>query len=60
LPTGKWRGISLKKELIDEIEEFIKERKEYKSVSDFVQEAIRVRMQEIRKIYASTQREKGE
>lgn len=60
LPVGDWRGISLKKELVEEVERFIEEHKEYKSVSEFVQEAIRVRMQEIRKIYASASQEKGE
>lgn len=48
--TG-FRGISLKTELVNEIEEFIK-GKSYKSVSDFVHEATRWRMEEIKKINA--------
>lgn len=46
--TG-FRGISLKTELVETIEQFIK-GKGYKSVSDFVHEAARFRMEEILKI----------
>lgn len=49
--TG-FRGISLKTELVEAIEKFMKEYgMGYKSVSDFVHEAARVRMETIRKMY---------
>jgi Arc/MetJ-type ribon-helix-helix transcriptional regulator len=47
-----FRGVSLKRELVEEIETFIKEYRQYKSIADFVHEATRVRMEEIRKSYA--------
>jgi len=48
-----FRGVSLKKELVDDIERFLKEHPEcgYKSVADLVQEAVRMRVQELKKIY---------
>ena len=45
-----FRGISLKRELVDEIEKFVKEFPKYKSKADFVHEAVRVRMEQIRRI----------
>lgn len=52
--TG-FRGTSLKSDLVASIERFINEHPEagYKSVSDFVQESTRLRIQELRKSYAS-------
>jgi len=52
--TG-FRGTSLKADLVAAIEQFIKQHPEagYKSVSDFVQESTRLRIQELRKSYAS-------
>ena len=49
--TG-FRGTSLKSGLVADIERFIADHPEagYKSVSDFVQEAVRVRMQEVKKL----------
>jgi len=49
--TG-FRGTSLKADLMTSIERFITDNPDagYKSVSDFVQEAVRIRMQEIRKL----------
>jgi Arc/MetJ-type ribon-helix-helix transcriptional regulator len=46
-----FRGVSLKRDLVEQVEAFIKEYREYKSVADFVHEAVRVRMQEVRKSY---------
>ncbi len=53
MPNKDFRGISIKKDLIDSVEQFIKDHPEagYKSVADLVQEAVRVRIQEIKKIY---------
>lgn len=56
------RGISFKKELIDDIEKFINTHPEsgYKSVTNLVDEAVRLRIQELKKNYASTSRKKPE
>lgn len=53
--TG-FRGTSIKKELVDDIEKFIKEHPEagYKTVADFVQEATRLRIQELKRNYSSS------
>lgn len=57
MPTKEtgFRGTSLKTDLVADIELFIKEHPEagYKSVSDFVQESTRLRIQELRKSYVS-------
>ena len=45
-----FRGVSLKRELVEQIESFIVEFPQYKSIADFVHEAVRVRMQEIKKL----------
>lgn len=52
--TG-FRGTSLKADFYASIEKFIKEHPDagYKSVSDFVQESTRLRLQELKKTYAS-------
>lgn len=44
-----FRGVSLKGNLVGEVENFIEEFPAYKSVAEFVSEAIRLRMEEIRK-----------
>jgi hypothetical protein len=53
MPTPKeekdYRGVSLKRELVDEVDRFVKEHLEYKGIADFVHEAVRIRMEEIRK-----------
>lgn len=46
-----FRGVSLKRDLVEQVEAFIQEYREYKSVADFVHEAVRIRMQELRKSY---------
>lgn len=50
-----FRGTSLKRDFYAAIEQFIKEHPEagYKSVSDFVQESTRLRIQELKKAYVS-------
>jgi len=54
-----FRGVSIKKELVDNVEHFIEAHPEagYKSVSDLVQEAVRMRIQEVKKIYLSPSEE---
>ena len=44
-----FRGVSLKRELVDEVERFVIEHPGYKGIADFVHEAVRIRMEEIRK-----------
>jgi Arc/MetJ-type ribon-helix-helix transcriptional regulator len=52
MPTDDFRGISLRKDLIDEIETFIESFGRYKSVTDFITEATRLRLEELQKQYA--------
>jgi metal-responsive CopG/Arc/MetJ family transcriptional regulator len=42
-----FRGVSLKSDLVGEVETFIREHPAYRSVSEFVSEAIRLRMEQI-------------
>ena len=44
-----YKGVSLKKELVDQIEVFIEKNPQYKSISDFIHEATRIRLEEINK-----------
>ena len=50
MPMDRYRGISLQRELVDRIEEFIKNHPErgYKSLADFVTEAVRKRCEELK------------
>lgn len=43
-----FRGVSLKRELVSAIEQFIKEHPEYKNISDFVHQAVREKMEGIK------------
>ncbi|RJX15336.1 ribbon-helix-helix protein, CopG family [Candidatus Bathyarchaeota archaeon] len=47
--TKVWRGVSLPDHLVKEIEEVIIKTKRYRSISEFVSEAIRLRLEEIQK-----------
>lgn len=47
-----FRGVSLKRELVNEVEKFVKEYPQYKNIADFVHEAVRIRMEDVRKSYA--------
>lgn len=44
-----FRGVSLKRGLVGEVEKVVAENKEYKNISDFIHEAVRLRLQEVRK-----------
>jgi Arc/MetJ-type ribon-helix-helix transcriptional regulator len=59
MPIDDFRGISLRKDLIEEIEKFIESFGRYKSVTDFVTEATRLRLEELQKQYAQTIESKG-
>ena len=50
MPIDRYRGISLQRELVDKIEEYIKSHPEagYKSLADFVTDALRKRCEELR------------
>lgn len=54
--TNGFRGVSLKKELIDAIEKFLNESPDagYKNVAEFVSDATRRRIEEVKKIYVSS------
>jgi metal-responsive CopG/Arc/MetJ family transcriptional regulator len=43
-----FRGVSLKGDLVGEVETFIREHPAYRSISEFVSEAIRLRMEQVR------------
>ena len=42
-----FRSISLKAELVSEIEEFVKQSGRYRSVADFIAEACRLRLEQL-------------
>jgi hypothetical protein len=44
----QFKSVSLSKPLHDAISQFIKEHNEYRSIADFVSEATRLRMQQLR------------
>lgn len=50
MPTenGGFRGVSLKSELISEVEQFLKEFPSYRSIAEFVSESVRLRMEQLR------------
>lgn len=44
-PKAKYQGISLPKEFIDEIKEYVLKTGEYKSIAEFTKDAIREKME---------------
>lgn len=52
---GSFRGISLKKELVDAIEEYMKSHEDegYRSVAEFVSECVRLRIRDLKEKHAS-------
>lgn len=46
MPKGEYKGVSLPKEMIDEISRIIREHPElgYSSIADFVKDAVREKM----------------
>jgi hypothetical protein len=48
----KYRNISLRREFVDQIEEFIKTHPEYSTVTDFINEAARSKFHELKKVEA--------
>ena len=52
-PEDQFRRVAIRRGLIDAVEDFVEKNPQagYKSIADFVQEAVRLRVQEIRKLY---------
>jgi hypothetical protein len=50
MPIGKYRGITLQRELVNKIEEYVKAHPEmgYKSLADFITDAIREKCTELK------------
>ncbi len=57
MPVEGYKGITLPKEMVDEIKRVIAENPElgYSSVAEFVKDAIREKITEIRKLYSKPQ-----
>ena len=49
MPTGNYRGVSLKEELVDRIEQLIQRLGTYKTIAEFVSEAVRLRLEALEK-----------
>ena len=49
MPVDKYRGVTLQRELIDKVEQYIEDYPEqgYKSIADFVTDAVRRRAEEL-------------
>jgi Arc/MetJ-type ribon-helix-helix transcriptional regulator len=47
MPAGNYRSVSVREELVERIEELIRRVKTYHSVSEFVSEAVRLRVEAI-------------
>lgn len=43
-----YRNISLRRELVNEVEQYIQNNKQYSSITDFVTEAVRVHLRELK------------
>jgi hypothetical protein len=50
MPVDRYRGVSLQRELVDKIEEYVKNHPEtgYNSLADFVTDAVRKRCEELK------------
>lgn len=46
---GDFRGVSLQSTLVDEVEEIIKRIPYYRSVAEFISEAVRLRLEDLKK-----------
>ncbi len=49
MPTGNYRGVSLKDELVNRIEELMRRLRTYKTIAEFVSEAVRLRLEALEK-----------
>jgi Arc/MetJ-type ribon-helix-helix transcriptional regulator len=49
MPVGNYRGVSLKEELVDRVERLIRRLGTYKTIAEFVSEAVRLRLEVLEK-----------
>jgi Arc/MetJ-type ribon-helix-helix transcriptional regulator len=49
MPTGNYRGVSLKEELVERVEQLVHRLGTYKTIAEFVSEAVRLRIEAIEK-----------
>jgi len=49
MPTGNYRGVTLREELVERVKRLIERVKTYHSVAEFVSEAVRLRVEAIEK-----------
>jgi Arc/MetJ-type ribon-helix-helix transcriptional regulator len=47
MPTGNYRSVSVREELVERVEKLIRRVKTYHSVAEFVSEAVRLRVETI-------------
>ena len=47
MPTGNYRSVSVREELVERVERLIRRVKTYHSVAEFVSEAVRLRVEAI-------------
>jgi Arc/MetJ-type ribon-helix-helix transcriptional regulator len=55
----KFRSVSLSNDLVSQVEDFIKENPEYKSIADFICESTRLRLQQLEKLRKGTLQKEG-
>ena len=49
MPTGNYKGVTLKQQLVERVRQSIKKTGTYHSVAEFVSEAVRLRLEAIEK-----------
>ena len=49
IPTGNYKGVTLKQQLVERVKQTIKKTGTYYSVAEFVSEAVRLRLEAIEK-----------
>jgi metal-responsive CopG/Arc/MetJ family transcriptional regulator len=56
MPKDKYKGVSLPKDMVEEVERIVKEHPElgYTSVADFIKEAVREKILKLKQTLATT------
>ena len=49
MPKGSYRSVTLKEELVQEVSQLISRVKRYRSIAEFVSEAVRLRIEAVEK-----------
>jgi metal-responsive CopG/Arc/MetJ family transcriptional regulator len=49
MPTGNYRGISLREELAERVEQLVRTLRTYKTIAEFVSEVVRLRIEAVEK-----------